>query len=60
MDDSSIIHDKICKLINKKCHPKTYQSDIKYQMTLDMIFIVARLLSFSSFNHRAPFVMYAH
>ena len=30
----SIIHDNICKLIHKKCHLKSYHSDIKYHMTL--------------------------
>ena len=30
--NSSIIHDSICKLIHKKCHPKSYHSDIKYHV----------------------------
>ena len=38
--NSSIIHDSICKLIHKKCHMKSYHSDIKYHMTLNNILIV--------------------
>ena len=40
MVDSSIIHDNISSLIHKKCHPKSYQSDIKYHVTLNIIFSV--------------------
>jgi hypothetical protein len=35
--NSSIIHDNRCSLIHKKCYPKSYQSDTKYQMTLNII-----------------------
>ena len=35
-----IIHDSICSLVNKECHPKSYHSDIKYHMTLNIIFSV--------------------
>ena len=41
---SSTIHDNICKFIHKKCHPKSYHSDIKYHMTLNMIFSVATFI----------------
>jgi hypothetical protein len=36
----SIIHDNICSLIHEKCHMKSYHSDIKYHMTLSIIFSV--------------------
>ena len=36
--NSSIIFDNILSLIHKKCHPESYQSDIKYHMTLHIIF----------------------
>ena len=39
--NSSIIHDNICSLGRKKCHPKSYHSDIEYHMTLNVIFSVA-------------------
>ena len=35
--NSSIIHDKICSLIDKKCYMKSYYIDIKYHMTLNII-----------------------
>ena len=38
--NSSIIHDSIC-LLSHKCHPKSYHSDIKHHMTLNIIFTVA-------------------
>ena len=38
--NSSIIHDEIYTLIRKKCHPKSYNSDIEYHMTLNIIFSV--------------------
>ena len=38
--NSSNIHDNICSLIHKKCHPKHYYIDIKYHMTLNTIFSV--------------------
>ena len=38
---SSIIHDNICSVIHKKCHPKSYHSDIKCHMTLNITFSVA-------------------
>ena len=38
--NSSIIHDNTCSLIHKKCHPKSYHSDIKYRLTLNIIFSV--------------------
>ena len=31
-------HPYICSLIHKKWHPKSDHSDIKYRMTLNMIF----------------------
>ena len=34
-------HDNICSLIHKKCHPKSYHNDIKWHMTLNIIFSVA-------------------
>ena len=37
---SSIIHDHTRSLTHKKCHPKSYNSDIKYLMTLIIIFSV--------------------
>ena len=39
--NGSIIHDNICSLIHKKCHPGSYHSGIKFRMTLNIIFIVA-------------------
>ena len=39
--NSSIMYYSICSLIHKKCHPKNYHSDIKYHMTLNIIFSVA-------------------
>ena len=41
--NSSIIHDSICKLIHKKCHLKSYYSDIKYHTTLKIIFSVPNI-----------------
>jgi hypothetical protein len=38
--NSSITNDNICWLIHKKCHPKSYHSDIKYHMTLNIMFSV--------------------
>ena len=38
--NSSIIHDNIHSLIHKKFHLKSYHGDIKYHMTLNMIFSV--------------------
>jgi hypothetical protein len=31
----------ICLLIHKKCHPKSYHSDMKYHMVLNIVFSVA-------------------
>ena len=40
--NSSIIHDSIRSLIHKKYHhPKSYHSDVKYHMTLNIIFRVS-------------------
>ena len=33
----SNVHDNICSLIHKQCHPKSYQSNINYHMTLNII-----------------------
>ena len=41
--NSSIIHDSICSLIYKKCHPKSDHGDIQYRMTLNIIFSVVLL-----------------
>jgi hypothetical protein len=38
--NSCIIHDNICSLIRKKCHPNIYHSDNKYHMALSIIFSV--------------------
>ena len=38
--NSLIIHDSILKLIHKNCHPKSYHSDIKCHMTLNIMFNV--------------------
>ena len=35
--NSSILHESICKLIHKKCHLKSYHTEIKYPMTLNII-----------------------
>ena len=40
----SIIPESICKLIHEKCHLKSYYSDVKYHMTLNVIFGVPSLL----------------
>ena len=47
--DSSIIHDNICSLIHKKFHPKSYLSDIKDHVNLNILFSVVN----SSSNDRA-------
>ena len=39
--NSSIVHDNICSLIYEKCHTKNYNSDIKYHVTLNIIFNIA-------------------
>jgi hypothetical protein len=36
---SFVIHDNICKLIHKKCRPKSYHNN-KYHMTLNIIFSI--------------------
>ena len=36
--NSSIIHNNICSLIHKKCHPNSYHSDIKFHIALNIIF----------------------
>jgi len=41
--NSSIIHDNMCSLVHKKCHMKSYHSDIKYRMTLNIILSAVRL-----------------
>ena len=38
--NSTIIHDSICSVIHKKCHLKSYHSDIEYHITLNVIFSV--------------------
>jgi hypothetical protein len=38
--NSSIIHDNNYELIHKKCHAKSCRSEIKYDMTLNIIFSV--------------------
>ena len=49
--NSSTIHDNIHSLTPKKCHPKSYRSDIKYYMTLNIIFSVS--------CHELEFMYYA-
>ena len=39
--NSSIIHDSMCSLMHKRCHPKGYHRDIRYHVTLTTIFSVA-------------------
>jgi hypothetical protein len=39
--NSSIIHDNVCSLIYKKCHPKSYYGGIKYYVTSNIVFSVA-------------------
>ena len=34
--------DSMCKLIHKRCRYKSYHSDIKYHMTLTMLFSVLK------------------
>ena len=41
---SSIIHDNICSLIHKQCHPKSYHSDIKYHMSLASYWVYRELV----------------
>jgi hypothetical protein len=43
--NSSIIHDNNCSLIHKKCHPKSYHSDLKYHMTINIIFSVGGVVT---------------
>ena len=40
--NASIIHDNIYSLIDKKCHLRSYHSDIRYHITLNIIFSVLR------------------
>ena len=49
--NSSLIHDNIFSLIREKCHLKSYHSDIKYHMTLNIIFsvLVCQKTSFKYF-----------
>ena len=37
---SSIIHDNICSLIHEMCQSKSYHSDTKYHIKLNIIFSV--------------------
>ena len=41
--NSSIIHDIICSLLHKRCHPNSYHSDVTYHMILDIRFSVGFL-----------------
>ena len=41
---ATFIHDNIFSLIYKKCHPKSYHSDIKCHMTLNTILSVFNVL----------------
>jgi hypothetical protein len=43
--NSSVIHNNICSLSHKKCHPKNYSSGIKYHVTLNNIYSVVCTLS---------------
>ena len=52
--NSSAIRDNICSLIHKKRHPKGYHSDIKYHMTLDIIFGVVREPSYHCYQSVLP------
>ena len=36
----SIIHDNVCSLLHKKCRPKRHHGDLKYHMTLIIMFSV--------------------
>ena len=47
--NSSIIHDNICKLVHEKCHLRSCHGDIKYHMTLNMIFSVLLVMLFLMF-----------
>jgi hypothetical protein len=38
--NSSIIHNNICSFSHKECHPEGYHSDLKYHMTLNIVFSV--------------------
>ena len=52
LTNSSIIHDKICKLYHKKRHPKSYHdSDIKDHMTLNNIHCVIIINHYHNVNH---------
>ena len=44
LGNPSIIHDVLCSLIHKKCHPKSYHNDIKWHMTLNIIFSVPTIV----------------
>ena len=37
--NASIIHDNFCKLSHKKRHLKSYHADMKYHVTINIIFI---------------------
>ena len=39
------MHNKICLLVRKKCHPKSYHSHIKYCVTLSIILSVVAIKS---------------
>ena len=47
---SSIIHDNICSLIHKNCHPKSYHIDIKYHMILNITFSVSLFVTSCQFS----------
>ena len=42
--NSSIIHDFTCSFIQKNCHPKSCHSDVKYHMTLHIIWYIVYYL----------------
>ena len=42
--NSFIIDDMICRVTHKRCHPKSYQSDLKHHMTQNIILSVATLI----------------
>ena len=41
----SIVHDRNCELIHKKCHEESYHIDIKYHMTLNTICSVVAFIA---------------
>ena len=59
--NSSIIRDCNCKLLHRKCHPKSCHIDIEFRMTLNIMFsVVNRRWNFKRFVNYVPYGDYGH